>query len=81
MTGWIGLIGFFAVGLAEKANLHPIGVAISDKRTVIADRTNINASERVFRVRINLESAAYYCNKIYRPVLASDIRRVVSHNQ
>lgn len=45
------------------------GVVISDRQTVIADRTSINASERVFRVRLNLKAGAYDKNKIYRPLL------------
>ena len=35
------------------------GVVISDRQTVIADRTSTNASERVFRVRLNLKAGAY----------------------
>ena len=31
------------------------GVVVSDRQTVIADRTSANASERVFRVRFNLK--------------------------
>ena len=48
------------------------GMAISDKQTVIADKTNTNASERVFRVRFNLKSIAYDRKKIYRLVIAND---------
>lgn len=48
------------------------GVVISDRQTVIADRTSINASERVFRVRLNLKAGAYDKNKIYRLVIAND---------
>ena len=39
---------------------------------VIADRTSTNASERVFRVRLNLKAGAYDKNKIYRLVIAND---------
>ena len=48
------------------------GVVISDRKTVIADRTSTNASERVFRVRLNLKAGAYDKNKIYRLVIAND---------
>jgi uncharacterized protein (TIGR02687 family) len=48
------------------------GVTISDKQTVIADRTNVNASERVFRVRFTLKSIAFDRKKIYRLVIAND---------
>ena len=48
------------------------GVVISDRQTVIADRTSTNASERVFRVRLNLKAGAYDKNKIYRLVIAND---------
>ena len=48
------------------------GVTISDKPTVIADKTSANASERVFRVRFNLKSIAYDYKKIYRLVIAND---------
>ena len=39
---------------------------------IIADRTSTNASERVFRVRLNLKAGAYDKNKIYRLVIAND---------
>lgn len=48
------------------------GVLISDRQTIIADRTSTNASERVFRVRFNLKAGAYDKNKIYRLVIAND---------
>lgn len=48
------------------------GVLISDRQTIIADRTSTNASERVFRVRFNLKAGAYDKNKIYRIVIAND---------
>lgn len=48
------------------------GVVISDRQTVIADRTSTNASDRVFRVRLNLKAGAYDKNKIYRLVIAND---------
>ena len=48
------------------------GKVISDRQSVIADRTSTNASERVFRVRLNLKAGAYDKNKIYRLVIAND---------
>ncbi|CAK7023695.1 MAG: hypothetical protein EUB_02243 [Eubacterium sp.] len=48
------------------------GVLISDRQTIIADRTSANASERVYRVRFNLKAGAYDKNKIYRLVIAND---------
>lgn len=45
---------------------------ISDRQTVIADRASANASERVFRVRLNLKSMAYDKNKIYRLVITNN---------
>ena len=48
------------------------GVVISDRQTIIADRTSANASERVFRVRFNLKAGAYDKNKIYRLIIAND---------
>lgn len=47
------------------------GVLISDRQTVIADRTNLNASERVFRVRFNLKAGAYNNKKVYRLVISN----------
>lgn len=48
------------------------GVVVSDRQTVIADRTSDNAAERVFRVRFNLKAKTYDINKIYRLVIAND---------
>lgn len=48
------------------------GVVISDRQTIIADRTSTNASERVYRVRFNLKAGAYDKNKIYRLIIAND---------
>ena len=48
------------------------GVVISDRQTIIADRTSTNASERVFRVRFNLKAGAYDKNKIYRLIIANE---------
>lgn len=48
------------------------GVVISDRQTIIADRTSTNASERVYRVRFNLKAGVYDKNKIYRLVIAND---------
>jgi len=48
------------------------GAAISDRQTVIADKTSSNASERVFRVRFNLKSLIFDRNKIYRLVVANE---------
>lgn len=45
---------------------------ISDRQYVTADRTNANASERVFRVRLNLKAGAYDKKKIYRLLIAND---------
>lgn len=48
------------------------GKVISDRQTIIADRTSVNASERVFRVRLNLKAGSYDKNKVYRLVIAND---------
>ena len=48
------------------------GVPVSDRQMVIADRTSLNASERVFRVRFSLKAGAYNNKKIYRLVIAND---------
>lgn len=48
------------------------GRVISDRHTVIADRTSVNASERVFRVRFNLKAGTYDKCKIYRLVITND---------
>ena len=47
------------------------GAPVSDFQSVIADRTNNNASERVYRVRFALKQAQYNKNKIYRLVIAN----------
>lgn len=49
------------------------GVIISDRQAIIADKTNSNASERVFRVRFNLKAGTYDKNKIYRLVITNNI--------
>lgn len=48
------------------------GALVSDRQTIIADRTSTNASERVFRVRFNLKAGVYDKNKIYRLIIAND---------
>ena len=48
------------------------GKIVSDRQMVIADRTSANASERVFRVRLNLKAWAYDRSKIYRLIIAND---------
>jgi uncharacterized protein (TIGR02687 family) len=48
------------------------GKLVSDFQTVIADRTNSNASERVFRVRFTLRPMAFNRNKIYHLVIANE---------
>ena len=48
------------------------GMIVSDKQTVIAEKTSANASERVFRVRFSLKSIVYDRKKIYRLVIAND---------
>jgi uncharacterized protein (TIGR02687 family) len=48
------------------------GVAVSDFQMIIADRTNNNASDRVFRVRFTLKQMQYHRNKVYRLVIAND---------
>ncbi|MDR3728846.1 MAG: BREX-1 system phosphatase PglZ type A [Oscillospiraceae bacterium] len=45
--------------------------AVSDRQTIIADRTSSNASERVFRVRFNLKAGNYDRNKLYRLVITN----------
>ena len=49
-----------------------VGAPVSDFQTVIADRANSNASERVFHVRFTLQQTQYNSNKIYRLVVAND---------
>lgn len=48
------------------------GALVSDRQTIIADRTSTNASERVFRVRFNLKAGVYDKNTIYRLIIAND---------
>ena len=48
------------------------GRTISDRQSVIADRTGTNASERMFHVRLNLKAGSYDKNKIYRLVIANN---------
>lgn len=47
------------------------GAVVSDQKIVIADRTNVNASERVFRVNFNLKGGAYDKEKTYRLVITN----------
>ena len=49
------------------------GAVISDRQTVIADKTSDNAAARVFRVRFNLKAGTYDKKKVYRLVIANDI--------
>lgn len=49
------------------------GKVVSDKQSVIADRISMNASERVFRVRLSLKAGAYDKSKIYRLVITNGI--------
>ena len=46
-------------------------MVVSDRQTVIADRTSANASERVFRVRFNLKAGTYDRKQEYRLVIAN----------
>ena len=48
------------------------GVVISDRQTIIADKTGHNAADRVFRVRFNLKAGTYDKKKVYRLVIAND---------
>lgn len=48
------------------------GVIISDRQTVIADKSSENASDRTFRVRFNLKAGAYSSKKLYRLIIAND---------
>ena len=48
-------------------------MVVSDRQTVIADKTSSNAAERVFRVRFNLKAGTYDKKKVYRLVIANDI--------
>ena len=49
------------------------GVVISDRQTVIADKTSDNAADRVFRVRFNLKAGTYDKKKVYRLVITNEI--------
>ena len=49
------------------------GMVISDRQTIIADKTSTNAANRVFRVRFNLKAGMYDKKKAYRLVIANDI--------
>lgn len=49
------------------------GAVISDRQTVIADKTSGNAAARVFRVRFNLKAGTYDKKKVYRLAIANDI--------
>ena len=48
------------------------GIVISDRQTVIADKTSANATDRVFHVRFNLKAATYDKKKVYRLVIANN---------
>lgn len=48
------------------------GNIVSDRQTVIADRTGDNAAERVFHVRFSLKAGSYTGNQVYRLVIAND---------
>lgn len=47
------------------------GTVVSDQKIIIADRTNANASERVFHVNLNLKGGAYDKEKTYRLVITN----------
>lgn len=49
------------------------GVAVSDRQTIIADKSSDNAADRIFRVRFNLKAGVYDKKKVYRLVIANDI--------
>lgn len=49
------------------------GKQISDRQSVIADRTSDNAADRVFRIRINLKAGAYDRKKVYKLVITNDM--------
>ena len=51
--------------------IDDMGTVISDRQTVIAERTSDNASERVFRVRFSLKSIAYDRKKPYRLIISN----------
>ena len=48
------------------------GAPISDRQNVIADKASDNASDRVFRIRLNLKAGVYSKKKVYRLVIAND---------
>ena len=48
------------------------GIVISDRQTVIADKTSANATDRVFHVRFNLKAGTYDKKKVYRLVIANN---------
>lgn len=48
------------------------GIVVSDRQTVIADKSSDNAADRVFRVRFNLKAKTYDKNKVYRLVIANN---------
>ena len=49
------------------------GNPVSDRQNIIADKTSDNASDRVFRVRLNLKAGMYNKKKVYRLVIANDM--------
>lgn len=49
------------------------GKPVSDRKTVIADRSHDNASERVFRVRFHLSGGVYDKEKTYRLVISNGV--------
>lgn len=51
------------------------GTPVSDRQTVIADKTSDNAADRIFRVRFNLKAGSYDKSKVYHLVIANDIDR------
>ena len=48
-----------------------VGIPVSDTQTVIADKANENASERVFRTKFTLKPMQFNKNKIYRLVISN----------
>lgn len=51
------------------------GTLISDRKTVIADRREESASERVFRLQFHLKPGVYDRKKSYRLIIAGDTER------
>ena len=49
------------------------GVVISDRQTVIADKTSDNAADRVFRVRFNLKAGTYDKKNVYQMCIRDSI--------